>query len=261
MPKHDPAPEFAALAPSRHLKTFMASDWPEMHTIPGAAYSTTDQPKMWSLEEARDLALQAAWPALALIRESIRHSNTSEEQLHRLRATPDKWALEPWSPTPDPLWNLWIPPEALAQAAQALASQDLLVSRGVLTQQELANWDPAVQRKTGIRETMGSSTWVQQALRALAKLMPEYWTDLKWQPMDLNRLWIAGCSDLGGDQMLVVHGTQEALLRASKSLVPARFQGLPVNLILNSSIQQALPPWQASILLPGALRTSLVWLD
>ena len=233
MPQHQPAPEFASLAPSQRLKTALAYGAPGVKIVLAGVKSTSRPTMISSLEEARDLALKTIWPVLAQNGEEIRNRNASEEQRHRLRSTPDAWALEPWPTIPDPLWKRWLPSEALAHAAQIMACQNLLVSKGVLTHQNLSKWDPGTQEHTGIRETMGNSTWVKQALGALAKMMPLYWEDLAWTPMDLSRLWVAGCSDLGGDQMLIVHGTQEALLKASKGLVPAQFQGLPVNLVLN----------------------------
>lgn len=163
--------------------------------------------------------------------------------------------------------------EQLKFAAMAeLSAGSLLLSRGSVAQyQEAHDFQNGTVVNQRLQEVRGASTWVEAALWDLVKFVPRYADESDWKALasrwprdlDLSSLWLAGCSDLSGDQLLILQGDRAKILAASKGLVPARTirQGRE-SLIVVNSLMQKLEPLEAALIIPGAIRADcLLWLE
>lgn len=138
------------------------------------------------------------------------------------------------------------------------------------------HWDVRPIGSSESYQILGESTWVRQVLRSWVGWVGWYLTSAtevqaigtgwkrcplpgqlhhRWpRDLDPNNLWIAASTDLGSDLLLLVQGSQEDLLLATRSMVPAVTGAGRRTLMGLNSVCQHLTPYEAVLLAPGALK-------
>lgn len=108
---------------------------------------------------------------------------------------------------------------------------------------------------SGVYERGTNSTWVLEELRHWAKSAGAYAGEATWWPpqTDLAQMWLTGCSDMTGDAVLLLQGSGDQLLQASRGLVLATRPDGRQALVTANSMSDQLTPLQAACLLPGAM--------
>ncbi len=280
MPEHSPSPEFTALAPSRRARgTLERSSEPEMPLRQGERSGPLSS-AAWGFEEVRDRALQLLWPLLygrwveiqdkavdriLMIKSDVRQ-DIRAEAIFSLEEEFGKWAAMPFPGKPERAFLNNVGRGEVRQIAwNQFFRAGCLMGGGTHSILREGDWSPQLGRHTGIRETLGTTRVIEFFI----------WRDLEnlesvltleehqdWPAgLDMESLWLAGSTDMGGDHLLLVQGTQGQLLEASRSMLQGRFRGEPVNITLNGSIQQHLSLEQALLLMPAAMMERLVILD
>ena len=183
---------------------------------------------------------------------------------------PDAWALSlPQDPAEQRAW-VQAQPEHLAEMMVATVQGGrFLLARGVLTLQDRAGWSAMEGRHTDLKQTHGQSTWIQSELGRMARrALPRYLSEREdleeeWpRDLDPENLWLVGCSDLAGDQLMLVQGSQESVLMGTRGLIPARTASGRRSLIAINTVCQTLRVLEAGILVPAALEEDcLVWIE
>ena len=186
------------------------------------------------------------------------------------KETRDKWAeMLPLDHLERREWVLQQDSECQVVATRIVLAGNLLLTRGTQAQyQETHKFYAGKIQDQHLEEVRGRSEWVAAAIRGMCQSVTRYhsaWDQLEKEwPLDLDlaQLWLVGCSDLSGDQLLILQGERPQLLAATKGLVPARTIQGRESLVVANSIAQKLQPLEAAMLIPGAMREDcLLWLE
>lgn len=117
-----------------------------------------------------------------------------------------------------------------------------------------------------VEEIEGTTSWIGNMVVGLmcgasAYREPEKLKELesKWPDwLDLDQIWVGSGSDLMGDHLALLQGTEAQMEAATRGFVmPKKANGLKAGLLLNSWFDQ-LSAIQAALLLPESLRRNIL---
>ena len=248
-PEHEPAPEASRSSVGRG-RTRSQDAGP---TSPSEEPLSNEPSATMSCTAMRERVLRVVTDQAITYARSVQ---ASDRQSPISKHHPDAWALSlPQDPAEQRAWAQAQPEQLAEMMVSTIQGGRFLLARGVLTLQDRAGWSATEGRHTDLRQTYGQNTWVQSELSRMARrALPRYLSEREdleeeWpRDLDPENLWLVGCSDLAGDQLMLVQGSQEAVLMGTRGLIPARTASGRRSLIAINTVCQTLRELEAGIL-------------
>ncbi len=211
----------------------------------------------------------------SLVDQVLRWAIEAQNRLASAKSEHEKRDMDRWAETLPPApearqeWTLQQRQQCIQAASEIVLGGRLLLLRGTQAQyMETHKFYTGKIQEQHLKEVRGQSEWVGASIRLMCQSVTDYqnhWEALQkaWpRDLDLGNLWLVGCSDLSGDQLMILQGDRSQVQAASRGLVPARTILGRESLVTANSISQRLGPLEAAMLIPGAIQEDcLLWLE